>query len=536
MQFRRNSRRLGWLALATFVAVRSLADEPVRIDSGLVAGTVGADPAIRVFRGIPFAAPPVGELRWREPRPVAPWSGVRSATQFGPTPEQGAIYTDAIIRNNKVDEDCLYLNVWTPAKSAGERLPVMVWIYGGGYQAGSSSEPRHDGENLARKGVVLVTLNYRLGVFGFLVHPELTRESGRDSSGDYGLMDQIAALGWVQRNIAAFGGDPANVTVFGESVGSISASMLMTSPLARGLFQKAIGESGALFGTRDHLLRDNMSLAAGEKLGLKFQAAAGAKSLAELRAMPAEQILKTGLADKSFEMWAVLDGYVLPKDPFAVWTEGRQSHVPLLAGWNADEIRVYRTFGKARRTAKGFIEDAHARFGPLADEVLRLYPAGSDEEANRSAGDLEDDLFVAYSNWKWIEMQLGTGDSPVYRYSFDMPIPVEPGTVINGAAATGADVGAVHSGEIVYVFGSFGGAPKVPWRSEDRRLSDAMGTYWTNFARTGDPNGPGVPAWPRYRREDGHQVMHLGAAVLAAPEARRDRYEFWDAHSAGTAP
>jgi para-nitrobenzyl esterase len=528
------SRWFGWVAVLSALVLPSgaRADGPVRIDAGEVRGTVGLDPAIRVFKGIPFAAPPVGELRWRAPQPVKSWTGVREATHFGPRAMQGPIYSDMIFRDNGPAEDCLYLNVWTPAKSANERLPVMVWIYGGGFQAGSASEPRQDGENLAKKGVVVVSLTYRLGVFGFLAHPELTKESGHAASGNYGLMDQIAALQWVQRNIAAFGGDPGNVTIFGESAGSMSVSALMTSSLARGLFHKAIGQSGALFQTRDGSGNRDGSFSDGERLGTKFAAAAGARSLAELRALPAEAILKTALGDPAFKMGPVFDGYVLPKDPEAAWSAGQQNQVPLLAGWNADENRVYATFGDKRPTAKGFVAETRARYGERADAILKLYPANTDEQAVRSAGDLACDQFIVYGTWKWIELQRETSGSPVFRYSFDRAVPVAPGTVINGEPASSADMGARHAADIPYVFGALASVPDVSWEAADGKLADAMATYWTNFAKTGNPNGAGLPDWPRYEREAGYPVLHLDTQIQAKPETHRERYVFWSADAA----
>ena len=485
----------------------------------------GTRPGVRVFEGIPFAAPPVGDLRWREPRPVAPWEGVRKAVEFGPRAMQGAIYSDMIFRDKGPSEDCLYLNVWTPAGSPRDQLPVMVWIYGGGLQAGSASEPRQDGEDLTRKGVIIVSMNYRLGVFGFMAHPELSRESGH-GSGNYGLMDQIAALKWVKRNIAAFGGDPGNVTIFGESAGSASVCALMASPLAKGLFHKAIGESGAILGVARRKARDH-ALAEAENAGLAFASSVGARSLAELRAVPAGDLLRAALADKGLSTGFDIDGYVLPRDANTIYAEGSQSHVPLLAGWNADEQRVYSTFGNKRPTAKSFADDVASQFGDAAGAVLSLYPAGTDAQAVLSAGDLADDKSTC-GMWKWIELHRATGRALVFRYQFDRAVPVAPETEVNGAPSTGADVGAVHASEISYVFGALAAKPGVTSPPEDWRLSDTIETYWTNFARTGNPNAGGLPVWPPYGKAGGYPVMHLDVTVVAAPDSNRSRFEFWD--------
>ena len=522
--------RGGWRVAAAVLAMGSglalgdaVADE-VRTGSGVVAGAAAPDGAARAFLGIPFAAPPVGDLRWREPQPVAAWTGVRKADAFGPRCMQGRVFDDMVFRDEP-SEDCLYLNVWTPARTAAEKLPVMVWIYGGGFQAGSASEPRQDGGQLARKGVVVVSLNYRLCVFGFLAHPDLTRESGRGASGNYGLMDQVAALRWVRDNVAGFGGDPGNVTIFGESAGSLSVSALVASPLARGLFQRAIGESGAYLG---RLALEPQTLAASEDGGAKFATSLGAASLADLRAKPAGDVLQAAL---KFQPWfaPTIDGYVLPKDSNAIYAAGEQARVPLLAGSNADEVRAGVVLGKDRPTAKSFPEQLRTRYGAAADALLKVYPAGSDEEALESASALAGDTFLAYATWKWTDVHGRTAGVPVYRYSFDRKIPVAPDTKVEGKPATAADVGARHAGEIEYVFGALDSVPKVTWEDADRRLSDLMMTCWSNFARSGDPNGKGVPEWPRYDAKDGFAVMHLDVASAARPDSLRKRYETLDA-------
>jgi para-nitrobenzyl esterase len=512
------------LAVASWPAAGDAMADEVQTKAGVVAGTAEPDGAVRIFLGIPYAAPPVGDLRWREPQPVAAWTAVRKADAFGARCLQGRIFDDMVFRDEP-SEDCLYLDVWTPARSAAEKLPVMVWIHGGGFQAGSASEPRQDGGRLARRGVVVVGINYRLGVFGFLAHPALTKESGRGASGDYGLMDQVAALQWVRDNIAAFGGDPGNVTIFGESAGSFAVSALMASPLARDLFHRAIGESGAYLGR--HAL-EPQTLAASEKTGAKFATSIGASSLAALRAKPAEQVLQAAL---KFEPWfaPTVDGYVLPRDPSAIYAAGEQAPVPLLAGSNADEVRAGVVLGKERPTAKSFAEQVRTKYGSAADALLKVYPAGSDEEALESAAALAGDTFLAYATWKWTDVHGWTAGAPVYRYSFDRKIPVAPDTTIEGKPATAADVGARHAGEIEYVFGALDSQPKVPWEFADRPLSDLMMTYWSNFARAGDPNGSALPKWPRYDEKNAYAVMHLDVTSAARPDALRKRYEALDA-------
>ena len=498
----------------------------VKTDAGLVEGTTENDSSVRAFKGIPFAAPPVGDLRWKPPAAVTPWNGVRKATEFGARCMQGSIFSDMIFRDKGVSEDCLYLNVWTPAKSSKEKLAVMVWIYGGGFQAGAASEPRQDGKDLAKKGVVVVSFNYRLGVFGFLSHPDLTKESPHNASGNYGLMDQVAALQWVRKNISEFGGDPNKVTIFGESAGSFAVSGLMASPLAQGLFQRAIGESGAFFPGVGQTLAQK-SLAESDQAGAQFAKSMGANSIAELRAKPADEVLQASLKGGGFRFSPIIDGYFFPRDAYSIYSEGKQSHVALLAGWNADEVRAFVVLAKEKPTAQSFSNQMRMRFKDGADAALKLYPATSDDEAKESAASFASDTFIGYATWKWIDMHYQTGKSPVYRYSFDHAPPVAADAKINGFPATSKDIGARHAGEIEYVFGALKSL-NVPLQPIDWKISDTMMTYWSNFAKTGDPNGPGLPKWPRYDKASGYQVMHLSEEVRAAPESHRGRYEFLD--------
>ena len=491
----------------------------VKTDSGDIEGSFTADHEVLAFKGIPYAAPPIGDLRWQPPQPVEKWRHTLAAKEFGSHCMQSATYSDMTFHDPGASEDCLTLNVWTPAKAKQGSLPVMVWIYGGGFQAGGTSEARQDGQFLAHRNVVIVSMNYRLGIFGFFVHPELTAESPHHASGNYGLLDQTAALTWVKNNIAAFGGDPMNVTIFGESAGSFAVSAQMASPLARGLFNKSIGESGAAFSSGSLPFEARESR---EQRDLAFaKAAYNTTSLAELRKLPAEVILQGALAkteSPALRFGPDVDGYFLPDSVPNIYAAGHQAHVPLLAGWNADEVRSQITAAKTPTTVESFTAMARTQFGDRAEDFLAVYPASTDAEAVTSAGDLASDRFIAFSTWRWLEAQAATGESPVYRYRLDLGSP--------GDKYHPASFGAFHSDDIEYVFGTLDSRNIAVWRPEDRKLSDQMGAYWTNFARTGDPNNLGLPTWPTYNAKDGWQVMHLDAASQARPDAQRARYLF----------
>jgi para-nitrobenzyl esterase len=516
----------GIVVVGTLMTIGTAGAAPVKTDKGAVLGTTAAS-GVRVFKGIPYAAPPVGALRWKAPQPAAAWTGVRKADAFGARCPQVKVWDDIVFRD-EMSEDCLYLNVWAPADA--KKLPVMVWIHGGGFIAGSGSEPRQDGERMAGKGVVVVNLNYRMGVFGFFSHPDLTKESPRHASGNYGMQDQIAALAWVKANIAAFGGDPGNVTIFGESAGSFAVSALMSSPAAKGLFHRVIGESGAFFTAGDQTLAPK-SLAESEQGGVKLAETLKARDLAALRGLSVDDLLKATTGEGGQRFGPNLDGIVLTEPAHATFKGGRQNDVPLLAGWNEDEIRSAVTLAPVKPTPQAFADEAKKRFGAHADAILRAYPAGSDAEAIESAAALTSDLFIGYATWKWIEMQAQHGRAPVYGYSFDRDIPLPKGHTVNGVPVSSRDIGARHAGEIEYVFGALDSLPTVPWEDADRRLSDLMMTYWTNFARTGDPNGPGLPVWPRYSAQDGTPVMHLNETSAARPDERRPRYLALDAYT-----
>jgi para-nitrobenzyl esterase len=512
----------GGLLLMAVIGSSAALPEQVRVEGGIVQGIPGGDSAVRIFKGIPFAAPPVGDLRWKPPQPVQKWGSVRAATEFGQHCMQNNVYGDMVFRDKGPSEDCLYLNVWTPAKSEKDRLPVLVYVYGGGFAAGAASEARYDGENLAKKGVIVVNMNYRLSTFGFFSHPELTKESAHKASGNYGLMDQVAALDWVRKNIKAFGGDPNKVTIGGESAGSFSVSAIMASPLSKRLIHGAIGESGAFFTSGKGTLAAS-PLAVSEQAGLEFAKQLGADSIAALRAKSAEEILKASPKTDDGPFQPNIDGYFLPREVSLIYQEAEQSQIPLLAGWNADEAKIW--FRQSHKvTVAQFTEQAKQVFGDKAGEFLKLYPAATDAEAQRSAEDYADDEFIVYSTWAWLQAQAKTGKSPVYCYSFDQIRPVAADSKIPQS-----EMGAVHASELEYVFQALASL-NVPVRDEDNKAADAISSYFANFIKMGNPNGSGLPAWPAYAPKD-YPVMHIAAESHVAPELHRARWEFLNSYA-----
>jgi len=540
------------LSLALCVALfagDALAADQVRIGSGVVESTLLPRDGVRSFKGIPFAQPPVGELRWREPQPVQDWTGARNADQFGPRcMQRTGPMADYWFRSNGMSEDCLYLNVWTPAKSGDERLPVLVYVFGGGFQNGDGSEPRYDGASMARRGMVAVSINYRTNVFGFLSHPELTRESPHHASGNYGLLDQVAALRWVQQNIAAFGGDPTRVTIAGESAGSLSVSALMASPLSRGLMAGAIGESGALISTLPP-----RPLAETEKDGHDFGEKAGAPSLAALRALSAEKLQEAlaaaappggpggpGAASAPRLRFSPnLDGYFLPKTLTQIYEAGEQARIPLLAGSNSEEMPARAVLGQSEPTVEGFAAAVRRLYGESADQVLKVYAPRTTEEVLEAATDLASARFIAFGTWKWTELHMKTGGKAVYRYFYTrirpkylgmpgQPPPAPP----PGTPAPAPPRGAAHSAEIQYAMGNLDLDPRYAWEPDDRKVSETLQGYFVNFIKTGDPNGPGLPQWPTYDAATNHMRMRIDAVSSAEPETDRARFAVLETLSA----
>ena len=500
------------LAAVLLLTAATAGAAPVLTDAGLLEGV--SEGGLTVYKGAPFAAPPVGPLRWREPQPVRPWTGVRRVRAFAPACLQTGISMPGEAPP-ATSEDCLYLNIWAPAHRADARLPVLVWIYGGGFSNGSASMPLYWGDRLARKGVIVVTVAYRLGPLGWLALPELTAESPHHSSGNYGLEDQVAALHWVRRNIAAFGGDPSRVTIAGQSAGAASMSLLVASPLAKGLFRGVIAESGGMFEPLQ--LAPNYHLADAERDGQAYAASVGARSLAELRALPAAALLA---GTRYVVTHPVIEPYALPAAPYDAFVAGRVNGTPILIGSNADEARSL-VENLASVKAATFSADVSKAWGSLPPQLLAPYPHATDAEAVTARLGFERELRFGWDDWAWARLQARDSQSPAFYYQFAHAPPFPKGSVYEGW-------GPSHFSELWYVFDHLGQQPTWRWTAQDRRLADAISTYWTNFVKTGDPNGPGLPHWPRF--DPAHDsLLRLDDPIAVTAVPNLDKLQAFDA-------
>jgi para-nitrobenzyl esterase len=481
----------------------------VKTANGKVDGIFNSDKTIRIFKGIPFAAPPIGNLRWKAPQPVKNWTGVKTCTNFSASPMQSKPVPfmcwseEFIAQPEPLSEDCLYLNIWTAAQSKGEKRPVFVWIYGGGLSSGSSNCAIYDGEDMAKKGVVFVSLNYRVGVFGFMAHPELSKESGHNASGNYGFMDQMAALRWVQKNIAAFGGDPKNVTIAGQSAGSFSVNALVASPLAKGLFHKAIAQSGGLFSRR---LNNNLVNA--EKNGTLVMEKANAKSIAELRQKSADEIWTISNTKGIDRFGTTLDNYVLPTDIFTHFQKGLHNDVPLLTGWVTGDGAL---MGNPNTTVEKFKKDAQTNYGAQANDFLSIFNPQTDDEAKAAQSKLGLFNFAAMPSHLWA----GFNKNKSYLYQFSHVPPDKPNF---------PNYGAFHTAEVPYALHTLK-TWKRTWQQTDYDLEKTMSDYWVNFAKTGNPNGQGLPEWKSYDKQVGN-IMELGDKVVLSPSLFKKEFDF----------
>ena len=467
-----------------------IAVEHVQVEGGVISGATDSSGLVKIFKGVPFAAPPVGDLRWKAPQPVLPWEGVKACTENPAAPMQNppvpffAWSEEFLIPKEPISEDCLYLNIWTAAQNSDEKRPVMVWIYGGGFSSGGNTVPLYDGTDLAKEGIVVVNLNYRVGMLGFFTHPELSAESPDQTSGNYGILDQVAALEWVKKNISQFGGDPNNVTIAGQSAGAFSVNALVVSPKAKGLFHKAIAQSGGMFNRGSGL---TAGLLGAEERGKQLTDTLGI-TLADLRSIPADSLLKI-----PGRFGLVVDGKVI-QNARESFENGTFSDVPLLTGWNADD----RVSGPQATTPEEFKANAKKQYGGRAGEYLELFPANSPEELAETQA-FSSTLFFGLQNYTWAKMQTEKGQNDAYMYFFTRVPPGEP------------NYGAFHSAEFSYALHTLRNWNR-PFEQADYDLEKIMSAYWVNFVKTGNPNGAGLPEWPVFDPNN-PLVNDLGAEV-----------------------
>jgi para-nitrobenzyl esterase len=507
-----------------------------KTENGIIEGNYNTHTGIQTYFGVPFAKPPVGELRWKAPHPLDNWKGVKKTKSFGPRPMQTMVFGDMKSRSEGVSEDCLYLNIWTPTTRNMKNLPVLVYFYGGGNVAGDASEYRYDGESMAKKGMVVVTTNYRLNVFGNLAHPELSMESPYKASGNYGQLDQNMALQWVQKNIKVFGGDPKKVTIAGESAGSIGVSAQMASPLSKNLIAGAIGESGAAI----HPTMAPITLEEAEKQGKEFLEKAGFKNIEEFRKLPTRDIYEIYNKSQRFGFPMVIDGYFLPKSLPKIFEDKEQAQVPLLVGWNSAEIPGM-AFTQGPYSKENYMAKVKEAYPEKHAEVLKLYPGGSEKEIERSATDLASDRFIAYSTWKWFDLHRKNSDQPVYRYLYSKKRPpLRDGNLTSGLAGGTVKkdagtptmpkpIGAPHAAEIEYAMGNLHLVDDYAWTDNDFKTSETMLNFFANFVKTGNPNGENLPKWPSVEANNTNPSVMVIDTESGSKDAENDaRYLFLD--------
>ena len=520
---------------AMFLTIGASAQEAPQVETGngILEGI--NESGIKVFKGVPFAAPPVGNLRWAAPQPVQKWDGIRKADEFGPNPMQENVFGDMMFGTKKMSEDCLYLNIWTPAKTMDEKLPVFIYFNGGGLMAGSGSEPRYAGLSMARRGIVAITANYREGIFGFFAHPQLSKETSYKGSGNYGFLDQAAAIKWVKDNISAFGGDPDRITIMGESAGSMSVSALMASPLTRNLISQAMASSGSVLGSRPVL-----SLKEAEEAGVETTKRLGCKSIKDLRALSADELMKRA-AVKSVPSYNI-DNYFFTEQPAETYAKGEQAQVPCLIGNNSSEmVPAYILQGKPAtiENLKPIVEKA---FNVSADKLLPMYGINTDADIMKLPGyQLAGDIFIAYATWKWMNVQQQTCSKPVYRYVFcrprpDMVIKNKEAGLAGGVQDKKSDApaapkipGAIHSADIEYEMGNLSTNNVFAWNADDYAVSDIFQSYYANFIKTGNPNGLGLPEWTPINGLAVAPVMQIDVnTYLKADPQMENRYKLID--------
>ncbi len=526
-----------FITLSCFSQTNNYFAVQAKVENGIIEGNYDTKTGMQFYLGIPFAKPPMGPLRWKSPQPLENWKGVLPTKKFGPRAVQAIVFGDMNSRSDGVSEDCLYLNVWTPAKRTTKNLPVLVYFYGGGFVAGDGAEPRYDGEAMARKGIVVVTVNYRLNIFGFFAHPELSKEAGYKASGNYGLLDQHAGLQWVQKNIAAFGGDPKRVTIAGESAGSISVSYQMASPLSKNLIAGAIGESGA--GINPTLAP--VSLAEAEKTGMEFAQKAGYPGLAELRKLSTRELYEIYNESQRFGFPVVIDGYFLTATLPEIFAKKQQAMVPLLLGWNSAEIPGQAFMQGQPYNEENYIKKVKQSYPNDFEEVLKLYPHGSVTEIESSATALAADRFIAYSTWKWFDLHRKNSNQPVYRYLYSklMPPMVDKSLTTGLAGGTAKKdpntpkmpepIGAPHACEIDYCMGNLHLNKDYAWTADDYKVSETMFNYFANFIINGNPNGNKLPNWTAAQPNDNNPDLIIINTETKGVKATYDaRYLFLD--------